>query len=146
MKTNLEKIADAVVEAGGRTPSAVVAAFVPESPVVFGTRLRPVSLGTWLAFEKVAHPFVTGGDNVTTYDFAAALYILSTPSAEVFRAIRENDFEAAVLAIADETPIDQIEPAVAALQAHLERAFATAMPMRSGHEGGQKKTVASAGF
>jgi len=140
--TNLEVIAAAAEEAGRRTPPTVLEAFAGATPRVFGRPIRPVSLGAWIAFEMIGHPFVMGNEAVEMYDFACALYILSAPSEEVLDAIQAGTFRHQVLQVADAVQVTDLEVSLDLLKSHLAKAFGTAMPMRQPGEA-QKKTADS---
>lgn len=146
---NLEQIAAAAELAASRTPSVVVNALVPSAPTVFGLRLRKFSLGSYLALEKLNHPFVraAGGSKVevTSHDVATALFVMVTPSADVFAAIESGTVAAAILDVADRADMSNLEAGAADLMSHLERGLEPSMPMRSSGGSAQKKTAASAG-
>ena len=147
MIPELADIAEAVMTAPGTTPSAVIEAFLPDTKTVFGQMLRPVSIGTWMALEKIGHPFVTGGEekDISPHDVACALYILTTDTPTVFAALRDNDFERAVLTLMDRLPLGEMERSLAIMQDHFAAALANVVPMSSPHDSGQKKTAALAG-
>jgi hypothetical protein len=149
MAANLEKIAAAVEAAGSRTPSVVLDAFLPEAPEVFGLPLRKFSLGAYLALEKLGHPFVLAANGqqveISRWDFATALYIMATPSAEVFEAVERGRVKAAICEIADRAELHDFEQGTKILLAHIERGLAPLMPMRSATGSAQKKTAASGG-
>lgn len=149
MKPTLDRIAAAVEQAGSRTPSVVLNALLPEPPTVFGMRLRKFSLGSYLALEKLGHPFVVaaagGRVDVTTHDAAAALYVLTTPSADVFAAIAAGTVADEILATADRADMEDLKSSVSLLMSHIERGLEPSMPMRSASGGSQKKTADSVG-
>lgn len=146
---DLEQIAAAADAAASRTPSVVLNALVPTAPAAFGLRLRKFSLGAYLALEKLDHPFVRAAAGskveVTSLDVATALFVMVTPSADVFAAIESGDINAAILETADRADMANLEAGTAALMAHLERGLEPSMPMRSSSGAAQKKTADSAG-
>jgi hypothetical protein len=149
MSPNLERIASAVEAAGSTTPSVVIDAFLPELPELFGLKLRKFRLGTYLALEKLGHPFVlaaTGMEvEVSRWDFVTALYVMATPSADVFAAIESGTVKSAILNLADCAELNDFEEGAKILLAHIERGLASLMPMRSASGSSQKKTADSVG-
>ena len=146
---NLEQIAAAADTAAARTPSVVINALVPALPMVFGLRLRKFSLGSYLALEKLDHPFVRAAAGskveVSAHDIATALHVLTTPSADVFEQIANGTITTAIMQTADRADMGRIESCASALMAHIERGLEPSMPMRSSTGGSQKKTADSAG-
>ena len=147
METTLEDIQAAVIADPGTTPRAVIDAFLPTGRTVFGQMLRPVSIGTWMALEKIGHPFVTGTKeaDITPHDIACALYILTTDTPTVFDALRSNMFEHSVLALMDRLPLGEMKESLETMQDHFTKALDNMVPMSSPHDTGQKKKAASAG-
>ncbi|MCW1921325.1 hypothetical protein OKA05_02100 [Luteolibacter arcticus] len=117
-------------------------------PELFGLKLRKFRLGQYLALERLGHPFVlaAGGQQVevTRWDFATALYVMATPSADVFAAIESGRVKAAICELADRAELADFEEGTKTLLAHIERALSPLMPMKS-TAGGQKKTADSGG-
>jgi len=148
-KTNpsLEEIASAAEAAELRTPPTVVEALMGgDAPKISGIRLNPMNAGAWLIFEKISHPVVLGtavGATMTIHDVISALFVLSRPTVDTMRLVRENEFADAVLAFAEKIPLTSAADAEEIIR-HVESAFGAALPMRSPHESGQKKTEASA--
>ena len=128
----------------------VLDAFLPETPELFGLRLRKFSLGSYLALEKLGHPFVLSAAGqqveVSRWDFAAALYVMATPSAEVFDAIERGQVKAAILEVADRAELHDFEEGTKILLAHIEHGLAPLMPMKEPTGGAQKKTADSVGL
>lgn len=145
MIPELKNIADAVTSDPGRTPTDVVEAFLPDPAVVFGKKLRPVSVGLWLCFEKIGHPFLTGSESVTLYDVASAFVLLTKPTREVYAAVEQGDFRDMVLQLADELPMAGFDEVLGVLKQHFDAGCRTVLPMRSPYDSGQKKTAGSAG-
>lgn len=141
----LDDIREAMEATGDGTPAVVVQAFAPESAIVMGVKLMPVSLGMWLVLEKIGSPCVDRSSNPSDYDFAAALFVLSRPSAESRKAIQSGTFEDQVYEFAEVIPLGSFLTGMEALNQVLEAAMSTALAMRSTHGGDQKKTVASGG-
>jgi len=146
-KNDLADLSTAVIAAQGKTPQVVLDAFIPVGVEVFGQMLRPVTTGTWMSLERIAHPFTVEGKAVTSYDIACAFYIFTTPTEDVFESIRNNTFESKVLKLVDRMPIADMQKSNELLQQHFTDALNAAVPMESPHDdGSQKKTVDSAGY
>jgi hypothetical protein len=142
---HLDRIAEAASVAESRMPSTVIDAFAPELPEVAGLRLAPMNAAAWLIFEKLSHPIILGeatAATMTTFEFVSALYVLAKPTRETLRLIREGELEGAIMEFAEGIPLHD-EKSVGVLVDHIVRAFSPALPMRSPHDGGQKKTAAS---
>jgi hypothetical protein len=142
---SLDQIAEALQSSEGRTPSDVLAAFLPDRATVFGQRLVPLTAGHDLLLEKLAHPFTRPGTEWKSHDLAVAMLVFTRPSRELFRMIDSGDFEDAIFELLDTLPFGDLEAAAAELVAHWATHRATALAMRSPHSSAEKKTAASAG-
>jgi len=143
--TSLDALADALRDAEGKTPSDVVAAFLPDCKTIFGQKLLPLTAGHDLFLEKIAHPFATGGKEWTSHDLAVAMFAFTTPSRDLFRMVANDTLEDALFDFLDSLPFGDLEPAAAELVGHWISHRATALAMRSPRSEGQKKTAASVG-
>jgi hypothetical protein len=142
---SLEQIAELLQASEGKTPSDVLAAFLPDRRTAFGQRLVPLTAGHDLLLEKLAHPFARPGTEWKAHDLAVALLCFTRPSRELFQLIEDGTFEDAVFELLDSLPFGDLDAAAAELVAHWATHRATALSMRSPHSVGEKKTAGSAG-
>jgi len=112
------------------TPSAVVDAFFPERLLAGELPLMPVTMSVVIALQKVGSALLQkeSADGLEMEDIARALYIMTTPIADVRKQIANGTFAAAVDALADSIPAALLAPIGQLLNAHLTAAFATAIP------------------
>lgn len=128
----LQDIAEAVMAIDGKTPLAVLDAFLFVPPLVFGKPLLPMTAGHWMALEKLEHPWTAQEPRpLEFFDVAAAFHILTTPSAALFRSIAcrriGGDIGETVETI---SKFDMVE-GLRQMEAHFASEIGAAVPMRS---------------
>lgn len=147
-----ERVTRAARDTGGN-PSEVVRAFAGDGGVdCCGLRLRPVTLATYMLFERLGNPLVDPeGDDPDAYRIAEAVYVLSRPVADSRELLRggERAWEDAVWALAESIPAADLRHLGEAIGAHFAAAFETLQggdgpaPGDGAGEGGEKKTASA---
>jgi hypothetical protein len=140
----LDDISAAMMAVDGKTPAAVLEAFLPQKVTHLGQTLVPLTAGHELALAQLGHPLATG-KAWEDIDVLTALFIFSRPSREVFAMIAGGTFEADFFLFIDSIPTADIPKLGADMAAHWMRSRATALAMESPHPSAQKKTADSAG-
>jgi hypothetical protein len=140
----LEDISAAVMETDGRTPAAVLDAFLPKTVTHLGQKLVPISAGHELLLAQTAHPLATG-EKWEDIDVLMALFIFSRPSRLLFSMVADDTFEAEFFIFIDTIPSADIAKLGHDMVAHWVRNRATALAMENEHATTQKKTVGSVG-
>ena len=137
----LDQLAAATVAAENSTPPEVAEALDPTFPEVYGYTLRPLTMGHVAVLEAINSPLVAAqATKAGARDIAAALAIISRPSAESDKLRRLGKLDDAIAAAADAVPIHAVAEVEAAIAEHIERAFAGALPMRApGDKSPEKK-------
>jgi hypothetical protein len=118
------------------TPRAVVNAFVPDQVMAGTLVLQPVTMSTILLLQKISST-VLKSDDADTFnlrDIASALFILTQPAPHVRMLIQSAELDSAVDALMDTVPAAVLPQLGALINAHIETAFSTAVPM--GPKGG----------
>ena len=112
------------------TPVAVVNAFFPECVLAGDLPLLPVTMSVVIALQKVGCKLLLSGDakDLDMESIAQALYVMTTPIAEVRSRIGSGTFASAVDVLADSIPASLLAPVGQLLNKHLTDAFATAIP------------------
>jgi hypothetical protein len=112
-------------------PRVVSDAFCPSVVEVGGRKLRPVTLGAWLALEKVAHPLIKGG-SIAIDEVLVGLYALSSDPRKVAGAI-SSDASRVMIAtrLAGEVSAVELPEIRNTLAEHLSGAFATMVAMKA---------------
>lgn len=140
----LEDVAAAMEAADGRTPSAVIDAFLPKPVTRLGQKLLPLSAGHELLLAQLGHPLANGRP-WENEDVLLALFLFSRPSRESFAMIADDVFEARFFEFLDTIPATDIPNLGPDMVAHWLKARKTALAMENPHSSAQKKTPVSAG-
>ncbi len=129
---------------GSRTPRAVVDAIFPTTITVGDLKLRSLSLGEFILMEKIESPLLEveqmEDGEITLEQFAAAVFILATPFAEVEALICDRgrvDFDRAVRHFATKCPGAEVIALGRKVKTTIAEAFATVVQT----SGGEKKTI-----
>lgn len=128
----------------GKTPTTVLAAFLPKTSTHLGKKLVPLTAGHELALAQLGHPLATG-TKWEDVDVLMALFVFSRPSREVFAMIQSGTFEDDFFGFIDTIPSADIPKLGNDMVAHWMRSRATALAMESPTPGTQKKTADSGG-
>ncbi|MFA5058264.1 MAG: hypothetical protein WC485_09140 [Opitutaceae bacterium] len=119
-----------------RTPPAVVEGMVPDELRVGQVVLQPVTIGHYLALEKIASPILElgkkPGPKVGLIDLARAAYILSLPAEQAMKAAGSPAFEDGVAEFCGRVPAAVIGELGRKIVAHLNAAFAPLAGERAG--------------
>ena len=140
----LDDIAAALAITEGRTPGAVVGAFLQKPVTIQGRRMAAYTAGHDLLFCDLGHPYATGG-KWEGRDVLMALFVCSHPSRELFAMVAADTFEKNFFDFIETLPSHDISAVCRDLVAHLARSRRTALPMENAHGTGKKKAAASAG-
>ena len=143
---SLSNIADAMMAVDGKTPTAVLDAFLPKAATHLGKKLLPLSAGHELLLAQTSHPLATGA-KWEDVDVLMALFIFSNPSRLLFGMVADGSFEAEFLGFIDEIPSADIPKLGSDMVSHWLKSRATALGMESDSNSGgaQKKTADSDG-
>lgn len=144
MLEELEDLAAAVNAADGKTPSALLDAFLPKPSTFLGNRLLPLTAGHELLLSQVSHPLANGGE-WKDMDVMMALFIFSKPSRELFSFIADDTFESEFFAFLDSVPSGDVAKLGDAMVSHWLKSRSTALAMESPDSNAQKKTEGSDG-
>ena len=140
----LDEIASAREAVSGRTPSAVLDAFLPKPVSSLGRKLVPLMAGHELLLSQLGHPFVTGAA-FEDIDVLMALFVFSHPSRHLFALVAADEFEAEFFKFIDGIPMPDVPALGNDMVAHWLRSRRTALEMESPHSTSQKKTADLAG-
>lgn len=141
----IEEITAAMMAVDGKTPSAVLEAFIPKTQTCLGRQLVPITVGHELALSQLNHPLATGRP-WEDMDVLTALFVFTQPSRMIFSKIAGGTFEADFFEFIDSIPTADIAGLGSDMVAHWMRSRATAIGMENPHSTTQKKTAASGGF
>lgn len=142
---DLSDISAAMNAVEGKTPSAVLAAFLPPITTHLGQTLVPLTAGHELALSQLGHPLATGSAQWEDVDVLTALFLFSRPSRLTFAMIAGGTFEAEFFAFIDTIPSADIRQLGSDMVAHWLRSRNSALAMESPSSTGQKKTAVLAG-
>lgn len=140
----LEDIAAARAATEGKTPQAVLAAFIPKPVSVLSQKLLPLTAGHELLLSQIGHPLATG-QKWEDVDVLMALFIFTHPSRTLFQMIASETLEAEFFAFIDGIPSADIAALGPDMVSHWMASRITALNMESKHAGAQKKTADSVG-
>ncbi len=140
----LEDIAAARAATEGKTPQAVLNAFLPQPVTHLGQKLVPLTAGHGLVLSLIGHPLATG-EKWESQDILMALFIFTHRSRQLFQMVDEQSLEEDFLKFIDAIPLPDITSLGEGMVRHWKSATDTALNMESKHSGAQKKTADSAG-
>ena len=123
-------------------PKAAVAAITSDGERVGNIVLHEMSLGRLALLERINSPFAGGGgldtNKINVSLMLPVVYILSTPTAEVIRALRDGTFEEAVAAFGESIPMKDMLAVLEAVGRILKR-MADVMPSGAVEADGEGK-------
>jgi hypothetical protein len=140
----LEDIAAAQAAMEGKTPLAVIEAFLPPITSHCGQKLVPISAGHELLLAQIDHPLSTGAKWEDS-DVLMALFVFSRPSRITFAMVADGTLEAEFFAFIDAIPATDIPKLGQDMVSHWMRSRNTALAMENEHSTAQKKTAVSDG-
>lgn len=140
---DISDIAAAMAATEGRTPSAVIHAFLPVSPVHHGLRMLPLTAGHEILLAQFNHPLTTG-EKWDATDVLLALYIFTHPSIEQFEHVADDTFRTRFFQFVNSLPASVSDGLAEKLITHWMKGRDTALAMESEH-GSKKKAGASDG-
>jgi hypothetical protein len=135
---SVRPLQEKLARVAGKTPGAVIDAFLPNPIDLSGLELKPIRLRTWLYLEKIDSPFLQDGTaSPGLEDLLRALYVITQPAAEVGAAIRAGSphFTEAVDAFAERLTLAALPELAAKLAAHLQAEFSPRADMVRHEEG-----------
>lgn len=118
-----------------RTPKVILDAFLPERVKAGNIPLNKINMSVIMCLEKIESPFLSDAVQAKYRHVAEALYVLTQPIAQVRESLEAGTFNAGVNALADELDMNVLLQAVPAIRAHIDKAFATAIPYGDGKSG-----------
>jgi hypothetical protein len=113
------------------TPKAILDALFPDAVTVAGLRLQPFTSLHYLALERINSPLVgeSAADPVCEDLLAALLILSSTPKTlREMLGFGQPLFGQLTLDLAERVPINQLPGIIPLLKAHINTAFAPAVP------------------
>ena len=140
----LDDIAAAMAAADGKTPSAVIEAFLPKRMTHLGQKLVPMKAGHELMLAQLGHPLATG-QPWEDIDVLTALFVFSRPSRELFAMVEDDTFQKVFFEFIDEIPPADIPKLGSDLISYWMKTRASALSMENKHSTAQKKTAVSDG-
>ena len=141
---DLNDIAAALAAADGKTPAAVIDAFLPKPVTHLGQKLVPLKAGHELLLSYIGHPLIAG-EKWEDVDVLMALFIFSRPSKELFGMVADDTFEVEFFGFIESIPPTDINRLGQDMVSHWLKSRATALAMGSDHSAAQKKTAVLAG-
>lgn len=132
------------------TPRKVLDAFAPPVMRIGTVALRPMSMGHFLALERISSPVLADIREASTEDAARALFLLTLPGDEAMTLAGDRAaLDARLGPFASALPVAEIVPMAWKLAQHLKAAFETVVPGKEQDtgpfRGSQPKAPGSAG-